>query len=35
MLNEAIKYIAGASAIDLADFYFLPPTGQLLEESGT
>lgn len=31
MLNEAIRYIAGASAIDLADIYFLPPTRQLNE----
>lgn len=32
MLNEAVRYIAGESTIDLADVYFLPPTGQLNEE---
>lgn len=28
-LNEAKEYIAGVSAIDLADVCLLPPTGQL------
>lgn len=35
--NKAIKYIAGVNAIDWADIYFLPPTGELnkLLERGT